>query len=99
MHGWSDGVAGTHHGVVGPLTAPQIIDLLHEYGAVRQLAGVTAMPDGEYTITRKTANMSFSFVDEAGAISETNPTVDSVKLVASKLAGIAPLPLRGRSRG
>ena len=70
-------------------TAPQIIDLLHEYGAVRQLAGVTAMPDGEYTITRKTANMSFSFVDEAGAISETNPTVDSVKLVASKLAGIA----------
>lgn len=69
-------------------TAPQIIDLLHEFGAVRQLAGVTTMPDGEYRIPRKTANMQFSFVPENGTIGQTNPTFDMVQLVANKLAGI-----------
>jgi HK97 family phage major capsid protein len=71
--------------------APQIIDLLHDYGAARQIAGVTDMPDGVFDTKRKTGDMSFSYVSESGTISETNPTFDQVELVAKKVAGIARL--------
>lgn len=69
----------------------EVIDLLHTYGATRQLAGVTNMPDGSWQTPRKTTNMSFSFVGEAASISETNPAYDRVQLTAHKLAGIARL--------
>lgn len=70
-------------------TAPQIIDLLHQYGAARQLAGVTDMPDGQYDVKRKTSNMSFSYIDEGDTITQTNPAYDTVGLSARKAAGIA----------
>ena len=71
--------------------APQIIDLLHDYGAARQAAGVTDMPDGVFDTKRKTGDMSFSYVSENGTITETNPSYDQVELVARKVAGIARL--------
>jgi HK97 family phage major capsid protein len=71
--------------------APAIIDLLHQYGAARQLAGVTDMPDGVYDTKRKTADMSFAYTAENDTIAETNPTYDQVELVAKKMAGIARL--------
>ena len=70
-------------------TAPQIIDLLHQYGATRQLVGVTDMPDGTFDVKRKTSNMAFSYVDEGSTISQTNPAYDTVQLNARKAAGIA----------
>lgn len=72
-------------------TAPQIIDLLHTYGAARQLAGVTPMPDGEYRVNRKTADMTFAYEGEGDEIAETNPSFDQVRLIANKLAGIGRL--------
>lgn len=69
----------------------EVIDLLHNFGATRQLAGVTNMPDGSWQTPRKTTNMSFSFVGETDSISETNPAYDRVQLTAHKLAGIARL--------
>jgi HK97 family phage major capsid protein len=69
-------------------TAPQIIDLLHTFGATRQLVPVTPMRDGEMRVNRKTANMAFGFEGESEEIPETNPTLDQVRLVANKLAGI-----------
>ena len=72
-------------------TAPQIIDLLHEFGAARQLATVTSMPDGEYRVPRKTANVEFSYVAENGTIGAVNPTFDLVQLIANKMAGICTI--------
>lgn len=72
-------------------TAPQIIDLLHEFGAARQLATVTSMPDGEYRVPRKTANVEFSYVAENGTIGAVKPTFDLVQLIANKMAGICTI--------
>lgn len=70
-------------------TAPQIIDLLHTYGAARQFCPITSMPDGSYDTKRKTSNMTFAYVSEGSAPSETNPAYDNVHLDAKKAAGIA----------
>ena len=70
-------------------TAPQIIDLLHSYGAARQFCPVTGMPDGSFDVKRKTSNMTFAYVSEGSAPSETNPAYDNVHLDAKKAAGIA----------
>lgn len=68
--------------------APEIIDLLHTYGAARQLAGVTNMPDGKFDTKRKTGDMAFGYVDEGDTIPQTNPAHDNVSLNARKVAGI-----------
>lgn len=71
--------------------APNIINLLHQHGAARQLAGTTPMKDGVQSVKRRSADMAFSYVTEGGAIAETNPTYNQVELIARKTAGIARL--------
>jgi HK97 family phage major capsid protein len=82
----------TDNGYAGALivetVAPEIIDLLHQYGATRQLAGVTGMPEGEYRMPRKTANPTAAFIDEAGTFGTSNGTYDRVQLIANKLGYI-----------
>lgn len=70
-------------------TSKDMIDNLEGYGALRDLMPVTAMPDGVYSVPRKTANMQFAYRQENGAYATTNPQVGMVELVAKEVGGIA----------
>ena len=71
--------------------APGIIDLLHKYGATRQLAGVEPMRNDVKEFKKRGSEMSFAYTSEGAAGSETNPEFETISLNAKKIMGIARL--------
>ena len=65
---------------------PMMIDLKEQYGLARQLLGTTPMANDTLTMPRRTGGTTVYAPGEATAITESNPTVDSVQLTAVKMA-------------
>jgi len=65
---------------------PMMIDLKEQYGLARQLLGTTPMANDTLTMPRRTGGNTVYAPGEATAITESNPTVDSVNLTAVKMA-------------
>ena len=67
----------------------ELIEIVQEYGAARQVAGVTAMSRDVLEMPRLTADVTANWTGEAAAATSTDPSFDQVRLVASKLTTIS----------
>ena len=70
----------------------QLIDLRETYGVFRQNARVIPMSSDAITIPRRTGGVTAYAIGENTSITESNPTVDTVNLVAQKWGAITLYP-------
>lgn len=70
----------------------QLIDLREMYGVFRQNARVIPMSSDALTIPRRTGGVTAYAIGENTSITESNPTVDTVNLVAKKWGALTLYP-------
>lgn len=70
---------------------PDIIRLIESRGVFRREARVRPMTQDTLSIPRRTGGNTAYFIGEAAAITESNPTLDLVTLVARKMGAIVPV--------
>ena len=66
-----------------------LVDLREQYGVARQVLKVVPMSSDTRTDPRRATGLTAYFVGEGDAITESNKTLDQIRLVARKLAAIA----------
>ncbi len=71
--------------------ARTIIDLREEYGVFRRYARVWPMGSDTLVIPRRTGGVTWGPIGEAATITDTSPTGDNVRLVATKVGGLIKL--------
>ncbi len=71
--------------------ARTMIDLREEYGVFRQNARVWPMGSDTLIIPRRTGGVTWGPIGEGVTITDTNPTGDTVMLVAKKVGGLVKL--------
>lgn len=69
----------------------ELIDLLSDYGACRQLLTFVPSTGKPIRMSRKTSDISSYWAVEAGTVTESNVEVDSVVLVPQKLMALADI--------
>lgn len=67
---------------------PELIVLLNEYGAARQLCNFRTVSREVIELPRRTADPTVSWTGEAAASSDQDPAYDNVQVTAKKLQGI-----------
>lgn len=87
----STGVFTDAGAFIAPEFLPQLIELRERYGVYERECGETPMRNNELTIPRNQEDAGVLWNGEGSAITEDDPDVDNVKLVANKLAGLYKL--------
>lgn len=80
--------------LVPETTSSTIIDLVEERGIFRRFSNVVPMASDTHNEPRITAGLTMYFVGEGAAITGSNLTLDSVKLVARTLAALVPISIQ-----
>jgi HK97 family phage major capsid protein len=82
-------------GVLVPeTTSSMIIDLVEERGVFRRESNVVPMAGDTHNEPRVASGLTAYFVSEGSAITSSNLTFDSVKLVARTLAALVPISIQ-----